>query len=421
TSGHYYNLNQSSFDLGEVYENGIKKRLTATVEEGGQVKVWGEWFQLPLALGLLLLIVRHLRNTSLLKIFSKKTAPVVPVVLLLFIVALDISTPFNAIAEEEAAPANDIQSTYDESMREGIARFRKGLFNTAEQLFAEAETLTEDDNEKAIALFNRGNALAQLGKLEESLQVLQSARQLSPSDQEVIENISYLKKLIKSQNSPSEEKEQQEENEENKQNDGSSGNSGESGKSGDEQQENKQPGKEGKEENNGEEEKPSPENDSNESKNQPDEANDNSSDDKDSQQSSDGKDSEDKKGSGEQSQENQSSDEQQDTSSPENKESAKNKAGNKAENKAGKEGEEQNASANKEAGNTAEDNAEKIERGAAASSGNKQPDDKPLTSQLEAIIGGIEENTANYDNFRREQAIQILKEHYGSRVPEEDW
>ncbi|MDD2944116.1 MAG: VWA domain-containing protein, partial [bacterium] len=42
TSGHYYNLNQSSFDLGEVYENGIKKRLTATVEEGGQVKVWGE-------------------------------------------------------------------------------------------------------------------------------------------------------------------------------------------------------------------------------------------------------------------------------------------------------------------------------------------------------------------------------------------
>ncbi len=142
----------------------------------------------------------------------------------------------------EKDPGRAAQILDDPGWR-GSALYRKGNFESAAEAFARAETPSAE--------YNRGNALARAGKLEEALKAYDKALEKQPQNEDAQFNRDLVKQLLEQQQNQSggegdepsdQEGDQQQDNQQNSQGDSDSqnqqGNS--SGQSEDQQQNNQQ-------------------------------------------------------------------------------------------------------------------------------------------------------------------------------------
>ncbi|MBO5805748.1 MAG: tetratricopeptide repeat protein [Tidjanibacter sp.] len=105
---------------------------------------------------------------------------------------------------------NSVEATFNL----GDSQYAKGEYEAAESTFADLlESDKVDDNIKAKAYFNRGNAQFQQQKLSEALESFKESLRLNPADLEAKYNYAYTKKLIEQQeNNQNQQQDQQQQN-----------------------------------------------------------------------------------------------------------------------------------------------------------------------------------------------------------------
>lgn len=110
---------------------------------------------------------------------------------------------------------NSVEATFNL----GDSQYAKGEYEAAESTFADLlESDKVDNNIKAKAYFNRGNAQFQQQKLSEALESFKESLRLNPADLEAKYNYAYTKKLIEQQeNNQNQQQDQQQQNQNNDQ------------------------------------------------------------------------------------------------------------------------------------------------------------------------------------------------------------
>ncbi len=84
---------------------------------------------------------------------------------------------------------------FEQSDWKGIAHYRAGEYEQAEQIFSGLDS--------AVGQYNRGNALARLGKYPEAIASYQAALTKQPNHEDAQHNLDLLKKMLEDQQSPS--------------------------------------------------------------------------------------------------------------------------------------------------------------------------------------------------------------------------
>jgi Ca-activated chloride channel family protein len=203
-----------------------------------RAKVYTEYYQLPLLIGILLLA--YVWRPALLALF------------LLLYTATDVraADPESLGAQgkellergelkeaektfsaaQEAAATNDPRPL----LGLGTALYRQGRFDEAAEKFAEAERRAEDPGLKALANFNMGNALLQADKTEEAITAYEQGLKISPRDTEIKRNLEIAKKIKKKKNpEQGDDKKEQEKSEEQQKSEKSDPEDNQSGEQGD--------------------------------------------------------------------------------------------------------------------------------------------------------------------------------------------
>ena len=103
-----------------------------------------------------------------------------------------------ALERNEAARASEL---FEDPGWRGVAQYR------AEAYAASADTLASDTT--ALGLYNRGNALARAGRLEEALDAYDRALELEPENEDARYNRDLVEKLLEQQNDGQNEEQQQ--------------------------------------------------------------------------------------------------------------------------------------------------------------------------------------------------------------------
>jgi Ca-activated chloride channel family protein len=120
----------------------------------------------------------------------------------LWIAVLGLLVPTLAPRSAQAFEWADLWQRPDQQtearLREGIERFRQGQFEEAAELF---------DRDSAISHYNRGNAEAHVGRLEEAIASYEAALEADPENPDAAFNRDLLQKLLEEQ-----QQEQQQEN-----------------------------------------------------------------------------------------------------------------------------------------------------------------------------------------------------------------
>ena len=108
---------------------------------------------------------------------------------------------------------NSVEATFNL----GDSQYAKGEYEAAESTFTDLlESDKVDDNVRAKAYFNRGNAQFQQQKLSEALESFKESLRLNPADLEAKYNYAYTKKLIEQQeNNQNQQQDQQHQNQNN--------------------------------------------------------------------------------------------------------------------------------------------------------------------------------------------------------------
>jgi len=101
-----------------------------------------------------------------------------------------------ALKSFQAGGKSDAQS----ALGAGLALYRLERFTEAKAKFQESAEKASSSAAKGKALYNLGNSLTQLEQYKEAVAVYEVAQKLIPGDQELEENLEYVKKLIKEQN-----------------------------------------------------------------------------------------------------------------------------------------------------------------------------------------------------------------------------
>ena len=225
SGGVYVESVASSKDTEAVYEEGIKRYLKDSRLRSTESKVWNEYFQVPLLLAIVCLLLSCMVRTG-----GRKQRMGIFLLFFLFL-------PFDYAKAQTAERLGErgVEAIWDGNFSEArdkfsrakekkedsriyysdaYAAYRQGKFEEAKDNFLKAAELTADKNEKAKAIFNAANSLVQTDKFEEAVSLYQSALNLIPEDTETKENLSFTKGLIKKQEEQdSEQKEEQEEKE----------------------------------------------------------------------------------------------------------------------------------------------------------------------------------------------------------------
>jgi len=227
TGGVYVTSIGSEKDTFEIYDSGIKSALEDSTIAGADAKRWNEYYQLPLFLALLLLIIESLSRTNLRTLKSKKidlvnrsgTTALTSIVLLTLLI---LTTPSNSYADETESlgkqgklqlEQGDFKSAIETFSKaaeknpddarfylgQGVGQYRLGNFEEALSAFEKAKELATGDKLKAEALYNLGNTLVQKGEYQQALENYKQSAALASTDREVKENLEYVKKLIKEQ------------------------------------------------------------------------------------------------------------------------------------------------------------------------------------------------------------------------------
>lgn len=220
-------------DLRQLYLEGIKSKLLDSEIQTTTAHKWNEYFQYPLSVSLFLLLlcwnsfykprkkIEDLRARYLTKLRLKIS------IATFLLSTLTYSSTAHADNSNEIARANSLfnQGKFQESLQEledlnnqgidsyhlrmamGNSYYRLGKFSEASREFGKAYTLSNIEKEKAHALFNRGNALTQTGRLEDALKHYEGVLSEDPEDGEAKQNLSYVKKLLKLEEDKSEDSE----------------------------------------------------------------------------------------------------------------------------------------------------------------------------------------------------------------------
>ncbi|MDR2337236.1 MAG: tetratricopeptide repeat protein [Deltaproteobacteria bacterium] len=200
----------------------IKASLNDIDFETNQTKVWNEWYQLPLFLAVLMLLLRGVgrANSLLLITFFLVTPAFAESAEGLGKLAAEryrfgdfetASQIFKQALEQE--PDN-----YKLNLGLGNSYYRQNKFAEAEQYFKQA-VQQADAQQKAEAFYNLGNSLVQLGKYQEAVSAYQESLKIMPNQKAVTNNLEYAKKLLQVENQPQDnaDQEQNQERQDNEQ------------------------------------------------------------------------------------------------------------------------------------------------------------------------------------------------------------
>ena len=170
-----------------------------------RARVYTEYYQLPLLLGLLLLTFawRPAWLAVALLLLLSKTASAADTEslgaqgqrLLEQGKLTEAQQSFEAAAT--AAPANDPRPL----LGLGSALYREGKFDDAAKAFGNAEARAGDGQVKALSIFNKGNALLQAEKVDEAIAAYEQGLKLAPNDREMRQNLEVARKKRKKDSS----------------------------------------------------------------------------------------------------------------------------------------------------------------------------------------------------------------------------
>jgi len=414
-------------DLRQLYLEGIKSKLLDSEIKTTSSHKWNEYFQYPLGVSILLLLlcwnsfykqrnkIEDLRSRYLKKLTLKIS------IATFILTSLTHSTSAFAEISNEITNANNLfnQGKFEESLQEleelnnqgidsyhlrmamGNSYYRLGKFSEASREFGKAYTLSASEKEKAHALFNRGNALTQTGRLEDALQHYEGVLSEDPEDKEAKQNLSYVKKLLKLEEDESEESKSDKDQDEKPPSDDDSSKSSSSENDDSKQNERK-------------EEQPQD--------NTQDESSEDDNDDKETQSDKNKSSSSDSDSTKEESpQENTSNQDQRAGDATEEKKEGESLGGTPSPSNPPLDSEAEEPKPtppNVEDGTKGENSSEAIAENSAISEDDKKPEGK--FDQIESQLDSLEENTVARAKYRYKKALEQLKEQ-SRTAPLMDW
>jgi Ca-activated chloride channel homolog len=240
-NGEVLRYTSTTSDLRTIYFDFIKKKLTTSAIDSDITKRWNEYFQIPLALGIIFIFFSWVIRPSSAEISlcsrfteslrnSSKTRNVTTASLILVCTAI----PFPAYTEPPRilSPALEKfnQGRFEDAYEElsdlkdkefhshhlylalGNTLYRMGKFTESIREYEMAEQLAMNESERGEALFNKGNALTQLNALEYALSQYQKALEQTPHDTETKKNLAYVKKLIQNQKDKNQDESEEKDN-----------------------------------------------------------------------------------------------------------------------------------------------------------------------------------------------------------------
>lgn len=243
TKGIFVQAITSEVDTKTIYDQGIKSVLEDAGLKGERAKRWNEYYQVPLLLALLVMLLQATsawllrRQTKQLGKREETSLSLLTLSLLsplfffpLFFFSQSASAQVAESLGENAKRAYD-QGAYDHALEDfnqgaikrpddyrfglgqGSSYYRLQKYSEATNSFLEAADKAKDPVEKARALYNAGNSLVQEQRLEDAIKTYEDSLHHKPNDKEALENLAYAKRLLEQ-----EKKDQQEKNQDQEQN-----------------------------------------------------------------------------------------------------------------------------------------------------------------------------------------------------------
>lgn len=195
TDGKYVNAASSGASVADFYQNVIRAKGTARESQARRERVWFERFQWSAALALALL---------LLEIFFQDVRRYT-VTSLLFIASI-------VSIEQEALAKEGPLSRYNKA----VIAFESGDVEYARREFSDLAKTAEGETRRR-SLYNLGNLLAVSGQLEEATKAYEEALSMDYQDQQVRDNLSWVKKHSDHSNKNSDSSKDKQQNKKDKQ------------------------------------------------------------------------------------------------------------------------------------------------------------------------------------------------------------
>ncbi len=236
TGGVYVKSITTDQDTLTLYDLGIKSALTDEEISSGRGRRFNEYYQLPLALALALLVLGRFLDIAS-SLARRKTASLI--IVLLSGIYLFLGVPASASAQSPEALGAEAKEEFvagnfnaalelfkqaDDSFAgesdadswrfsagRAASHYRLGQFSEAAKAYQKASELAEKPADKAAAFYGYGNSLTQQDRLEDAITVFEESLKLLPDDIQVKENLAYVRRLL-------EERKNQEQSKDSKQN-----------------------------------------------------------------------------------------------------------------------------------------------------------------------------------------------------------
>lgn len=227
TGGSFVKTISNNSDIINLYEISIKKKHFEEEKKGFKRKVWNEYYQYFLAMGIfflyfawkskthnkILLIIFFLLTTNLLA--SKNIASAEENLDLNIARKEFENSNYKSSLEQYEKLLNENKNSKDLNLIYqgiGLNQYRLNQFQEAEKSFSQAIKIEPS----AENLYNLANSLAQQEKYEQALEIYTKALELKQNDSDIQSNLDYVKKKIKEQEKKKEKDNKQEKNKEDK-------------------------------------------------------------------------------------------------------------------------------------------------------------------------------------------------------------
>jgi Ca-activated chloride channel family protein len=179
-------------------------------QEQEMITVWHErfyWFLAPAMITFLFYILAVKQELLLLIIFFAAAYPKTSY-------AREFKDYFKnkeeiALEQYNQRDYEQAKSNFIDPYRQGVAAYRAGLYNEAEQAFKKSKR----SEVKISALYNLGNSLALQNKLQEAVASYEMVLQSQPDHKDAQENLKIVKDLLEQEQEQEQEKEQGQEKE----------------------------------------------------------------------------------------------------------------------------------------------------------------------------------------------------------------
>lgn len=214
----------SDKDIREIYLGDIKQNLKKDKLKSNNVKKWNEYYFIPLVLSVLFIFISW--NVKSIKRQSKLISILIFTLLQIQITEAQSNKElrkgeknyelgdFNEALRHFDNQVETEENAYDKHMATGNTLYRLGKFNEALEEYGKAQSMAQSQKDRAKAVFNAGNSLAQTGNLEKALENYELAKKESPKDEEIENNLKYIKKLIQEQQNQDNKEEKDQDNKE---------------------------------------------------------------------------------------------------------------------------------------------------------------------------------------------------------------